>query len=241
MIDTVQEIEKMNYEVIKDEKLLLDFIDWLPELNKDEVFYLCLFARSKYCKDIVHISSDKAQLRRYSTDKSFMLNRIRQMECKIGSFTHKGVVVPQEALAVYINPNPRNLVSAAWNGIERLQKLVRHPYNGYNPQAEMMSEIQKAMSRKVYLDLDFDIPDVADKEMIEKITIAEVKEIVGSNSVKILKTRGGFHALIKLELIDKRNSKWYKEVTSLKYLDIKGDSLIPVPGCTQGNFTPHFL
>jgi len=230
------------YKIIHDEKALKEFIEWLPQLQKDEVYYCSLIARSKYCKEISHIRSDKSQLHRFTATKDYLFNKIQRLECALNSYTHKGKVVPQEALAVYINVNPRNLVTAAESSLIRLANLISKPYTGYNPQAEVMSIIQKSRSRRIYLDLDFDLDTQEEiDDNIQKIKEAIDLDSLDENPLTILRTRGGFHALLNLGLMPKKNQTWYKNVTALKGIDIKGDNLIPVPGCTQGNFTPYFL
>lgn len=224
----------MNYEIVKDEKRLRDFIDWLPELLPHECYCVNLFARNKYCKEITHINSDKSQLKRFTADKKWLLKKIKQLETPVGTYWQSEIPIPQEALALYISINPRSQEKAAKATLIKLANLVTQPYNNYNVHQEALSEIQKACSRKIYFDLDFDT-DVPFFNIYEEA----VKQHINLDAVNVLKTRGGFHLLIELSKIGVGYSKtWYNGLTSLPSVDVKGDALIPVPGCTQGNFIP---
>ena len=227
----------MNYQIIKDEVLFKEFIDWLPELKSGEAFYVTLFARNKYAKNsgIVHVKTDKAQLKRFTSIKDMLYQKVQQLECPIGAYKQRDIVIPQEALAVYINPNPRSYEKAAKNSLIKLANMITIDYNGYNPHAEVMSEIQKAVSRKIYMDVDFNYiqPEDVYNAMVD---------FINPDCVKVLKTRGGCHLLIEISKILPQYSKtWYRNIMSLPGVDMQSDNMIPIPGCTQGNFMPHFL
>ena len=222
----------MNYTIIKDPVALRRFIDWLPDLEWGEAYYCSLFARSKYCPGL---SGDKQSVKRFTSTKEFLYEKIRQLEVVEGSYMQKHAPIPQAGLAMYITPNPRSYEKAAKSGMIALAHKVVSKYDGYNPHQLMMSEIQKACSRRVYVDFDFDGKAVEDVH-------EEISSYVNIDCATFIRTRGGFHLLVKASGVAKEYSKtWYNKIAGMDGIDVRGDMLLPVVGCVQGDFTPHFV
>jgi hypothetical protein len=237
----------MNYQVIKDEQVLRDFIDWLPELQPNEKYYFCLFARNKYCKELSHIKSDKAQLKRFVTDKERMFQKIKQLEIEEGWYRQRDFPVPDAALALYMTVNPRNMMKATVNTMVKLAQSIRDQNIDMNCHAEAMSEIQKAKSRTVWVDFDFDNKlapmglEGRYKDYGEYLADV-VPNFIGEGQHMILETRGGFHLLVNPDTVSSyAKNSWYQALQKLGHCDQVGDNMIPVPGCNQGLFTPHFI
>lgn len=224
----------MNYKIIQDEKILRDFIDWLPVLDEKEKYYLCLFARSKYCKQLVHIKSDKAQLKRFVSNKERMFEKIKQLEIEEGCYLQRDVKIPLEALALYITVNPRDMWRASVNTMVKLANAIRDQNILMNPHQEALSEIQKAKSRTCYIDFDFDGDNIPTKD--------ELENIVNKEAITLLRTRGGVHILVDPKKVDsKYKNTFYQKLSKIEGVDQTGDQMIPVPGCSQGDFIPKFI
>ena len=225
----------MNYSIIKQPDELRQFINWLPCLAEDETYYLCLFARKKYCNDPTQLLADKQQLKRFTTNKERMLEKIRQLECEIGTYYQKNVPVPPESLALYITPNPRSCQKAAKASLIKLAEVVTQPYNGYNPHSLIMNQLQVACGTKHFIDLDFDTEDPED-------IARALRAVITPGAMQLLRTRGGLHALIEPHrLAPALQKSWYSTCTRITGCDARGDNLIPVPGCSQGGFVPYFM
>ncbi|PHN04150.1 hypothetical protein [Flavilitoribacter nigricans] len=221
----------MNYQIITDPEQLHKFIEWLPDLEEDEKYYCCLFSRKKYTPDGQQ-RHDKTQLKRFLTDKTRLYNKIRQLEVPLGAYELKKTTASQESLAMYINPNPRNLRLAAFEGIIELTRLLKNNDKRFNPQAEILNCIQQSHSRKVYLDFDVDTKD---------FDFDQLAKVINPSCLDILETRGGFHVLVRIAEIDPTFKKsFYNDIMALG-VDQSGDQLLPVPGCVQGGFTPRFV
>lgn len=229
-----------NYKIIMDEEKLQNFLNWLPVCNEFETYYFCLFARSKYCKDengnnkIVHIKTDKNQMKRFLATPDWAMRKIRQLECEFGSYLTKDLdPIPQEALALYVTPNPRHQQKAMIKVMKRYIDIIECQGRGYNITSEAMSAVQKSKSRTHVVDFDIDTKDV---------DLNLMKDILPDNAYNILETRGGYHLLIKpgnMSVGDAKN--WYQRVKATFPVDQAGDQMIPVPGTYQGGFTPRFI
>ena len=220
----------MMYSIINDPMLLDRFIfEWLPELRPGEQFYGALFARKKY-DSTGTITSDKGQLKRFVSTKEFLVQKIWQLECRVGSYSFNGRPVPQEALALYIMPNPRSFKGALTKSLVDIAKLISNGDFERNPKQMVMTNLQKSASRKVVLDFDFD----------NMVYSPHYFDFINEDCLTVLSTRGGFHVLVELKKIDPSiKSTWYKKMVEVG-CDVRGDNLIPVPGCVQGGYTPYF-
>ena len=220
----------MNYEIIKHNTVLEYFVKWLPDLEPHEKFYVSLFARKKYDSTGV-IKSDKSQLKRFVTSKERLIDKIRQLEIEEGLYKFNDVKVPQEALALYINPNPRDLIKANFQMIKRSIELIEKGNPGMNIHAEALSCIQRSKSKSYFLDFDIDDKNI-DLDLLAKQ--------IDPKFYDVLETRGGYHILVKVREIDK-SIQFHKIIRGLYETDQIGDQMIPVPGCVQGDWVPTFV
>lgn len=223
----------MNYQIIKDIDELKKFIAWLPELSHKETYYCSLFARSKYSDG--EVKSDKAQLKRFTSKKEYLIDKIRQLEVQKGIYKSNGNPIPEKSLALYINPNPRDLEKATKNGLIEFAKKITEPYNGYNPRQLIMTAIHKSFSKKHFMDFDFDGVDY-------EYLMGRLYEVINMECINVLETRGGYHVLVEMQKIeDKYKKTWYNSIKSINGSDVIGDNLIPVAGCIQGNYIPKLV
>lgn len=221
-----------HYKIIHNEELLDQFIESMPEHTENELYYVCLFGRHKYDKSFPN-TKDSGQLARFASKKSDLKEKIRRLESPLGSYTRDKVVASQECLAIYIGLNPRSLVKASKNLLVELAKRIAEGNTTFNPMSLATTEFHRAVDRKFFLDFDFD--NVNPDDYRDKITLPE-------GSYRILKTRGGFHLIVELAKLKGIKSNWHGAITSLDNCDVRGsNTLTPIPGCTQGNFCPHFV
>jgi hypothetical protein len=100
-------------------------------------------------------------------------------------------------LALYIQPNPRDLILASKNTLKLLVDLFTNTNNqealdAFNPATRVRNEIGKAQGRKLFVDFDFDNVDM--QETREKI-----KEYINLDATTFFKSKNGFHVVVQIQ------------------------------------------
>jgi hypothetical protein len=227
----------MNYKLIIDEEELDRFIEWLPDLKPTEKFYVALFARKKYDKLLQSTSSDKMQLKRLLATKENLKLKLSQLEIPYGRYKLKSVKATQQSLALYISPNPRCMIKANKLMLTKTADAILKGNYFYNLHQEALSCVQQSKSYSYVVDFDIDTKNV---------DLNKLKEL-DFKYYKVLETRGGYHILIEPQFETEHRSinnlplNWYQLIRETFEVDIVGDNLLPIPGCTSGNFVPKFI
>lgn len=220
----------MNYQIIKDKELFLKFIKYLPQLEKNEVYMLALLARKKYTS--AELPKTECQIKRFYATKEHLYDRVKQLECEVGTYKFNNVEVPADSMVLYLNPNPRDLKKAAKNTLIELAKTIDRDVN---PNTISMNCIQTSIGTKHFVHLEYDSVSVQDF-----LAFAEFK--INRNALTVIKTKGGFHVLIKPKLVEPQFiKKWYQSLTSFAGIDVKSDQFLPCVGTCQSTFTPYVV
>lgn len=234
------------YKIVADEDELLRFISFLPDLTPDEKYYVTLFARKKYTDDS-RFKSDKTQLKRLTVNKQDLVTELKKLEVADGLYKFGDIEIPQEMLAVYINPNPRSMSRSSLELLARTAKALRDGHPLRNPKSEAMNCIQVTHSRKPFFDIDIDIKPGEKLSPGALISWIKSNDIIDLYCLHFIHTRGGYHILVNTENMDPKYHKtWYQGFTKNAQgmpfdVMMNSDNLIPIPGCVQGGKVPRFV
>ncbi len=250
--------------LIKDIDEFNKLINILPELNKDEVYFISLSARNKY------LSKDEREF--YSLGQTEMFGReIAQSKDKLKNYTIKkleatlsykttrnGKQIPEKSLVCYININPSSMIKAYYqfqNEMNRqmseimlaLQNDKQPNYSFVNIQTrELMNCIQKSTGTKHYVDIDCDTKQFEIvNQIIADLTVDEIKFYQ-------IETHGGYHFLLDkntipknynlmMNVINKADRMLYDFSEGDKEIIINSNAMIPVPGTLQSDHLVKFV
>ena len=226
------------YDLIQDYYELNKFVEkfCLPE----EFYYITLFSRKKYDTTGL-LKCDKNCIKSIVCKGSRIVKSIEQLRFQYGTILYDGEPIPEECLAVYITPNPRDMEKASKNLVKKLiDKLLDNRY--HNADLEAMVAIQTSNKKNRFMDFDLDF---LEPENLPKY-VEKVNDIIGNDAYHIIRTRGGYHMLVEVEKATLANKSWYPLLTKLKVGDkmevmVVQDGYLPVPGTLQGKFVPYVV
>lgn len=249
--------------LIKDAYEFEHFVDILPDLEKDEVYYVSLAARNKYLTDeerkFYQLGNTKMFARvivkskldfRDSLEKAYYLMMNRK--------TLNGMEIPSKCLVAYANINPSSMMKATSMMIRYISLAQEHVNNALrkdkipnydgiiNSESKLTTFVQKATSRKNFIGIDFDIPHSNKGPLFSLISAANSKGI----SYQTLLTKSGFHLLLNKEELSASELNLKEEIRIAMLNAILPDGgeviindnmMVPIPGTIQAGHLVRFI
>ncbi len=234
------------------------FINLLPELENDQVYFLSLSARNKYLskeqRDFYCLGRTEMFCRKTAKSKDQIEKRLMEMAFELQyKRTGSGKLFPKEALVVYFNINPSSM-RAAYNSFraimnncewETAQALLggRHP--SYEPYLKMnrrlMNCIQKERAYRYFVDIDIDTGSAPTETIVKSVHFNKLlQKGIG------VKTKSGYHILFKVGDMSREINESVR-MTHNFFATYHGEAafninaMIPLPGTQQAGELVTFV
>lgn len=242
--------------LIYSQQELEKFINILPQLEKDELWFVSLSCRNKYLneqeREFYHLSRTEMFAREFifETKMENFLYVLDMLDKQLlYRRTKSNQLFPEKAMIVYFNLNPSSGLQAYFEFQKEMNKEVAELMNGLEQKhnvdnmygrfkkcmSVLKSKYQTAQSRRLFLDVDFDTKDFS--------YVQEYLDFCISNKIKffIVDTKNGFHVCIDkssikcnmYELITQLDKKIKQETEGTKEIILNKNLMIPLPGSIQ--------
>lgn len=243
--------------LIYNENEINKFIDILPNLEKDEVYYICLFVRNKHLTPEENLffgisRSSNLMARVIAREKNDIIRKIKNWECNSEAFISKrsNTNIPNKCLVPYITFNPVSTIKAYKDfNFEFIDYITQLSTTNDKPQIYkslkkidvlIMDKLQHAFSKKHFIDIDFDIPTYNWQPFFDFLGELKIKEV----SYHVVKTKGGYHLLLETKTLNWNYNKNLENLRNIAKNEFKKfeietnkNQAIPISGCYQyGDF-----
>ena len=230
------------------------FVKLIPELERDEVYFLSMSARNKYLSDEEREEFDLGRTEMFSRQIAFDKEGIRLALDRMTAdlqvrTTRNGSPIPEKCLVVYFNVHPSSTVKAYRRFSEQMDRHYEEAFLGTlngskapdmwipfrRMRTNLMNQIQKSFSRKVMVDIDIDGDDPVDSNYL----LDEVTKFLCGHGVPFItiRTQGGYHVLVETQYLNKKIPLFQKlnELDKGTQGEVKfnGNAMVPLPGTKQ--------
>jgi len=228
-----------NMNLLVNEKECKNFLEVVtPDLREDEVLFLSLIVRGKYCECVKRSGMIVDTEFIKDNDVNKMVRKVKKLGYVEGVYVSEktGEVIPKECFAILIDVQPCSVTKAipklandlVWN----LYEICEGEKNRGGVKSvvgwKLWRSVLSKCRRKIFVDIDIDVKDF---DLLDRIL-----DVVGDGVVCAVETRGGFHVVVDRAILGRlyQKEKWIWEYEKIE-ISAKQVQL-PVVGTLQGGF-----
>lgn len=235
------------------------FHDILPSLGKDEAWFLSLAARKKYLtgkqKESIRLGDTLMfgrKLVKHNGWEAFRSAALGYEAPEDAYLSLSGHSIPHSCMVVYFSVNPSDAAAAAADFKKKIadgELAMQRGDSGFSylrMEGMLMASFQKCRSRRIFMDMDVDMPIDDPYEVLDALHDAGLN----MDAVHPIITRGGMHILIETAsagfgktlnppaLALMLNERFKGRASEIA---INRNAMVPLPGTRQGGFGVRLL